>query len=151
MCVNPLICYFTSFYSETLFFLTQVASLYCLQNSMTKHLKVTNTAILLSFGFILIGCCIRSNGFLSIGYPVYYCLMLSSKSKPNKITKLFTVILKFIPLIIISVLPFVIYNLWGFHSICSLPIPDSTDPSKLCSSYKQSKLPITTNNLNIPL
>ena len=82
--LNPLTCYFSSFYSEALFFFTQICVLYPLQKSLVKSQKITPSALSLSLLAVFVGCVVRSNGFLSIGYPLYYCIVSTYSNTINE-------------------------------------------------------------------
>lgn len=158
-----MIVYFSSFYSEACFFLTQICVLYPLQKSLTQNLKITRMALGLSFLAIILGCCVRSNGFLSIGYPLYYTLLsakikthkksgitMSDKNKKSgsnntlkkKSKSIFwlyiravKIVVLFLPLIALVFAPFFLYNLWGFHKICSPQVPYHAIKSQYCQKY----------------
>lgn len=132
---NPLTCYFYSMYSESSFLLSQVLIIYILQYSMTYYQDVQFRFMLLSLIPLIVGCFIRSNGFLSAGYIVYYLVM----SPKNYYMKLIRALGYAVPVVCVSVLPFLVYNIWGFHSVCKIPVPSGAGDSKLCSNYSFGK------------
>ena len=135
MAINPFAIYTCSFYSESFFFLSQSLILYILQYSIFKHSKITIFYLIFSLFPIFIGCCIRSNGFLSIGYPIYYYLMVGKfNSLKKKIKHILKCSIPVIIMIVFAFIPFIIYNLWGFHSVCSVEV-EKQNMSELCLNY----------------
>lgn len=133
--LNPFAIYTCSFYSESLFFLSQCAILYIIQRSVFLYERLTFCYLLLSMAPLLMGCFIRSNGFFSAGYLIYYLIM--SPGSTRKIVKLCCFITPIIIIIFVSFMPFFIYNFWAYYSVCTSPSDQNLSISELCLNYTQ--------------
>lgn len=134
LALNPFAIYSCSFYSESVFFLTQSSLLWLIQRSVAVHSRLTFPSLALSMLPLLLGCFVRSNGFLSVGFPVYYLLMLQPSKNASKIKHICKCFVPIVVMVILSFLPFFVYNFWGFYSICSHSVA-SDRVSELCSSH----------------
>jgi phosphatidylinositol glycan class V len=71
MIFNPMGLYFASFYSESLFLAVQTGTFLFIAHSIKKNSFGFGNALVASFLFGLAGF-IRSNGFLSVGFVIYF-------------------------------------------------------------------------------
>ena len=100
---NPHIYFYRTLYTETYFLFFQTLGLYVLLKPICKNDNLRFFDCIIPTLIFTLGGLIRSNSFFSIGYILYFYFIYNHKWNLNNTI---TYAIKMLPLIIISIFPF---------------------------------------------
>jgi phosphatidylinositol glycan class V len=112
--INPTSVYLSSFYSEAMFLCIQVCGLFIISNELSNGSFRFSRAMMAMIVFAL-GGFVRSNGFLSGGFVIYFYLIYHLQQKFFAVFKCLIAMCLFI---LVSVIPFVIVQYTGYRTLC---------------------------------
>jgi phosphatidylinositol glycan class V len=118
--INPMSIYLSSFYSEGLFLFIQTLGLYIIARKIS-HGYFSAVDVLMPTLVFCLGGFVRSNGFLSGGFVLYFYVIYNFRFRLLTIMK---VLIVSTAVMTLSVLPFLIVQYTGYQTLCSRSTAD---------------------------